>query len=442
MARRDEQTLNSKVGLAVIGFGLIAMAGIIVIGQGKNLWKERVSFTADFRQVSGLRPGSVVQIEGIEIGAVKDRDLVTIQYPCSPETEDRGRHGAGRTDDCDPTLFCAPDGRCAELEMYSFNKDLHPPCEEDSQCGESEVCVTDDFRRRYRRVLWTGPAGVCDGYTVDHNRIRVTLSVFSDSLDLIRADSRAVIAQNGVLGDQLVQLSIGRGEPIHPGGRIQSTPSMTETIDDTKERVEGGFVKVEEAIGGIAELAGEMGNVETVKNVQNGLASANERLHDVASGKGMFGALLNDEAVMKDFTSTLRGARSTAADVDQMVASAERGLTKFDDSLQPLVDSGRKAMADISTSLRGVKDPNNTSWFAKLVHDPQGKLVEDVESTLAGVRRLTEGVQRGDGTLGRLVSDPKVYDDAVKFFQGFQKDGTIQFLIRWSLKSKPSRRRE
>jgi hypothetical protein len=185
-----------------------------------------------------------------------------------------------------------------------------------------------------------------------------------------------------------------------------------------------------------------MGNTETVRNVQNGLASANERLHDIASGKGMFGALLNDEAVMKDFTSTLRGARATATEVDGIVASAERGLTKFDDSLQPLVDSGRKSMADISTALRGVKDPNNKSWFASLVHDPEGRLVADVETTLAGVRRLTEGVQRGDGTIGRLISDPKVYDDLVKFFQGFQKDGTIQFLIRWSLKSKPSRRRE
>jgi hypothetical protein len=442
MARRDESTLNFKVGLAVIVSGVVGTIGIIVIGQGANLWKDRVDFTADFRQVSGLRTGSLVQIEGMEIGTVEGRDLVTIAYPCHPDTEDRGRFGAGRTDDCDPTLFCAAEGKCAELEAYSFNKELHSPCEDSSQCGEGEVCVTDDFRRRYRRVLWTGPAGVCDGFTTDHNRIRVTLSVFADSLDLIRSDSRAVIAQNGVLGDQLVQISIGRGEPIQPGGRIQSTPSMGETIDDTKERVEGGFAKVEGAIGGIAELASEMGNVETVRNVQNGLASTNERLHDIASGKGTFGALLNDEAVMKDFSSTLRGARATAHEVDGMVASAERGLVKFDDSLQPLVDGGRKSMADISSALRGVKDPNNKSWFAKLVHDPNGRLVEDVESTLAGVRRLTDGVQRGDGTLGRLLTDPKVYDDTVKFFQGFQNDKVIQFLVRWSLKSKPSRRRE
>lgn len=442
MARRDEKRLNSTVGITVIVVGILSTVGIILLGQGKNLWKERVTFSADFRQVSGLKRGSIVQAEGIEIGGVVDRELVTITYPCVPETEDRGRFAQGRTDDCDPTLFCAPEGKCAELESYSFNKDLHPPCEQDSQCGESEVCVTADFRRRYRRVLWTGPAGVCDGYTTEHNRIRVTLSVFSDRLDLIRSDSRAVIAQNGVLGDQLVQISIGRGEPIQPGGRIQSTPSMTETIDDTKERVEGSFVKVEEAIGGIAELAGEMGNTETVRNVQSGLASANERLHDIASGKGMFGALLNDEAVMKDFTSTLRGARATATEVDHMVASADRGLTRFDDSLQPVVDGGRKAMADVSAALRGVKDPGNKSWFAKLVHDPEGRLVADVESTLAGVRRLSEGLQRGDGTIGRLLSDPKVYDDAVEFFQGFQRDATIQFLIRWSLKSKPSRRRE
>ena len=92
--------------------------------------------------MSGLRSGSLVQIEGMEIGAVEGRDLVTIAYPCHPDTEDRGRFGAGRTDDCDPTLFCAPEGKCAELEAYSFNKELHSPCEDTSQCGDGEVCVT------------------------------------------------------------------------------------------------------------------------------------------------------------------------------------------------------------------------------------------------------------------------------------------------------------
>jgi hypothetical protein len=160
----------------VLDHGVPLVLSIFVIGQGKGAWKEKVTIAADFRQVSGLKKGSPVQLEGIEIGVVQDREFVEIEYACSPLTEDRGRFGQGRTDDCDRTMFCAPEGKCAELEPYSFNKDLHPPCEEDAQCREDEVCVTSEFRRRYRRVSWTGNTGVCDGYTTNHKRIRVTLS--------------------------------------------------------------------------------------------------------------------------------------------------------------------------------------------------------------------------------------------------------------------------
>ena len=47
---------------------------------------------------------------------------------------------------------------------------------------------------------------------------------------------------------------------------------------------------------------------------------------------------------------------------------------------------------------------------------------------------------KGEGTLGRFLVDPKAYDDLVRFFQGFQRDAKIQFLIRWArARDKPAR---
>ena len=58
MPRRSESELNQRVGVLVTLTGIAALVGIMVMSQGKNLWKERVGFSADFRQVSGLREGS------------------------------------------------------------------------------------------------------------------------------------------------------------------------------------------------------------------------------------------------------------------------------------------------------------------------------------------------------------------------------------------------
>ncbi len=429
--RKQEARLNLIVGSFVIGMGFLLVVSIFVIGQGKGTWKEKATIAADFRQVSGLKKGSPVQLEGIEIGVVQDREFVEIEYPCSPLTEDRGRFGQGRTDDCDRTMFCAPEGKCAELEPYSFNKDLHPPCEEDAQCREDEVCVTSDFRRRYRRVSWTGNTGVCDGYTTNHKRIRVTLSVFMDSLQHIRDDSRATVSQNGLLGDQLVQISVGRGQQIQPGGRIQTTPALLEELDNVKERLDGVFSKVEETIGGIAELALAVGDEKTSPTATASSRSVNEVSRQIAEGKGLVGALLNDESYVKDFGNTLRSVRDTASGLNGFVSKARNSMTKIDDNLQPLVDDGRKVMSDISTVLKDIKDPKNKSLVSKMLYDPNGAMVKDLEDTLDNVQKVVATIEKGDGTLGKLLKDPKAYDDLVKILGNIERNNTIKRLVRF-----------
>lgn len=431
MARIDEAKRSLIVGYSVISFGIVFVIGIAVF-QSKGLFKDKVEITADFRQVSGLKPGSPVQLEGIEIGMVKEHRFVEIDYPCDPETEDRGRFGQGRTDQCDRTLFCAPEGKCAELDPYNFNKDLYPRCEQDDQCREGEICVTDEFRRRYRRVSWNGDGGMCDGYLASHKRIRVVMSVYADRMQHIRDDSRATISQNGVLGDQLVQLSAGRGTQIEAGGQVQTIPAMIETLDTVKDRADGMFDKVESTIGGVAELAKTMGDEKTVRNIQDLLANANDVTRRTAEGTGSFGALLNDESTAKDFGNNLRRVRESAGSLDRTLDQARSGLQTFEKDLEPAVHSGRESIAKISGTIADIRDPSSKSITAQLLTDPTGKLVGEVEQTLSGVRRLGAGINAGEGTAGRLLRDPKVYDDLVGFFQDLGRNGALRFLVRWS----------
>jgi ABC-type transporter Mla subunit MlaD len=432
MARtKDEGRRALIVGACVIGFGFL---GVVAIGvsQTKGLFKDKVTVTADFRQISGLKPGSPVQLEGIEIGQVVDRQFVELEYTCNPLTEDRGRFGHGRTDDCDRTLFCAPEGKCAELEPYSFNKDLHPPCEQDDQCGEMEVCVNADFRRRYRRVAWVGNAGVCDGYTTDHKRIRVSMEVYAERLQHLREDSRATISQNGVLGDQLIQVSGGRGKQIAAGGQLQTIPAMIEELDNVKDRADGLFDKVEATIGGVAELAKAMGDEKVVKDVQNLLADANDRTRRTAEGQGTFGELINDETYTKDFNAVLRNVREGAAGLDRGLGNAKAGLNSFEKDLEPAVKTGRDAMAKIHFDLAATRNPESTTTLALLIGDREGRLTRDVEDTLAGANRLVTGINAGEGTAGRFLTDPKGYDDLVRFFKGLQDRTAIKILVKWA----------
>jgi hypothetical protein len=139
--------------------------------------------------------------------------------------------------------------------------------------------------------------------------------------------------------------------------------------------------------------------------------------------------MLNDEDLLRGFSSSLRGVQESAADFDHFLARSQKGLTKVDDSMQPLVDDGRQKMAAISNALH---DPYNVNLSTRLLYDSQGKMLQSVQDTLRNVNEIVAGIERGDGAVGRLVRDPKVYDDMVQFFQGLQRDGKIQFLIRWA----------
>lgn len=427
---RSEEAKNTLVGVSVAIGAAAFMTAIMTFSGGDARWKETVHISADFRQVSGLRPDSPVQLEGIQIGTVVDREFIEIEYTCDPVNEDRGRFEKSRTDDCDRSMFCTSAGKCAELEPYSFNKDLYPPCDVDAQCREGEVCINTEFRRRYRGVTWAGATGVCSSYTTSDKRVRVTLAIYEDSLIHLREDSRAVITQNGVLGDQLVQVSMGHGRQIEAGGHIQTIPAFSETIEGAKDRFEVGFGKVEDAMGGIAELAQAMGDPETVRNVEAALVNANEVTRRTAEGGGTIGRLLNDETLTKDFNESLRSARNTTFRVNNFVGDARDSLNDFDASMQPLVDDGRKTMADISNTVKDVRDPNSKSALAGLIYDPEGKTYQHVETMVSDVKKISATVEKGEGGFGRLVKDPKVYDDARVLIQDIGNMGAVKFLVR------------
>lgn len=430
MARQNDDRTKMILGICVATATVLFITSVFTFGGDDGRRKQTVEVSADFRQVSGLLDGSPVQLEGIQIGSVTHREFVEVEYPCNPTHEDRGRFEKSRTDDCDRTMFCSPGGKCADLVPYTFNKDLYPHCDTDAQCREGEVCLNTEFRRRYRGAQWAGPSDVCNSYITSDKRVRVTMAIYKDSLVHLREDSRAGISQNGVLGDQLVQVSMGHGRQIEPGGRIQTIPAFSETLDGTKDRAESAFGKVEEAMGGVAELARAMGDPETVRNVEAALVNANEVTRRAAEGGGTLGRLLNDETLTKDFNASLRSARNTTFRVNSFVRDAKDSLNDFDASMQPLVDDGRKGMADIHKTVKDVRDPNSESALAGLIYDPEGKNYKHVETMVHDVKEITASVEKGEGGFGRLLKDPKVYDDASVLFQDIGNMSAVKILVK------------
>jgi ABC-type transporter Mla subunit MlaD len=436
MARKSEQKVRLVVGLFVTGLALVLFVSLFIIGQSEGAWESKTEIFTDFRTITGLRKGSPVQLAGVEIGTVQSIDFVTREYACDPLTEDIGRYGGGRTDNCDEFLFCSPEGKCAELEPYA-SKGLHAGCLSAEDCGESEVCVTREFRRRARRVFWAGPEGVCARYVTQHRRVQTTMSIFEDKLKLIRSDSRATVAQNGVLGDQLINITPGVREPLGEDRRILSSPSLMEDIQLFRAKFDSLTEKVDTSLSGISNLFSELNDEQTIAAVKGTLENAHEISRQIADGEGLVGALLSDEQYRKDFGATLRDVRQTAKGIDDFVARANKTLEKIDANIQPVIDDARKTMAQLRKLLEDLKDPKNKSLASKIFYDKEGKLVADIESILKDLEEFTETatkvakkVESGQGTLGKLINDPKAHDDLVKILRDLERNTTFKKINR------------
>ena len=438
-SRKDQRRTQYLVGLFVLGSGIVLLASLFVISVSEGLMRRKATLFSDFGSVSGLKENAVVQLAGKEIGSVRGIEFVSRQYTCNPISED---FGAGRTDDCQADLFCAQtsgEGLCAQLEEFTKDPNDYEPC--DGSCDEDGyVCVTQPFRKRYPRVRWSGRDGWCVPFRTTHQRVEVRMEVYSDSMEYIRRDSRSTISSAGVLGDQLVNITVGRGEQVPDGGSIQSNLSLFEELLTFKDRFDAIIDNVNRSLVGIAEFGEALSSDETKRSVQGIIANVETISRQVADGEGVVGGLISDPEYKEEFARTL-------SSVQQSAKSLEGTLRQIDQQIDPALRSVKGAAQSLGELSDLAKDPNNPALVSRLFNDP--KLAADIQlaigdatvaigttkEALQDVQELVAEVSRaisaGEGTLGKLIKDPKAYDDLVKALGNIERNNVVKKMVRF-----------
>jgi phospholipid/cholesterol/gamma-HCH transport system substrate-binding protein len=284
----------------------------------------------------------------------------------------------------------------------------------------------------------------------DEKPIVVTMVVDANEVALrIRRDSMAVLAQQGFLGDRVIDITAGTkaAEPIPEGGEIPSAD-------------QSGLAQVFQGASDILTQFNTVGKQlqELMDNINQGKGTIGKLLHDdafyvnmnrailefqdigarVGKGNGTIARLLNDPKLYDDLRSATNDVQGIVSDVragrgtigklitdEQFYKQATEVLAKFNSTTEKL----DKIAADIEAG-RGT--------LGKFIKDE--KLHDDAQATIASFRSISERIDKGEGSVGKLLHDDKLYNnlnqtsaEMVKLMYDFRQNPRKYLSIKLSL---------
>ncbi len=305
-------------------------------------------------------------------------------------------------------------------------------------------------------------------------KVRVTLNIARRFADRIRKDSVARIETQGLLGDKLVEISLGSlgASALKPGGSI----ATREPIELSRLAGEGvGILKnvatLSANLNSTVEAFNKSGALDALSATLNSTRRAAEQVgrvtQQVEQGKGWLHALIYEEP------EALRRLNALLAATERLLARAERGEHAVSVLFSPASGRAARHLLDAMESLSQMteKVKGSDSLVATLLFDPRykgvaedlrtlarnfreiserlvqgkgvvgglladreggplGEATRDFRVAIANLRAITDRLAAGEGTLGGLLEDPTVYENLAAFLEGAQRSTLLRYLIR------------
>jgi phospholipid/cholesterol/gamma-HCH transport system substrate-binding protein len=253
--------------------------------------------------------------------------------------------------------------------------------------------------------------------------LEVGISVDSRYAQRIREDSQARIKTLGLLGDKYLELTSGTpaAEVIPKGGEIPAAPTtnvdrLAETGEDVVESIGLMAHQLTSILGRIERGEGLLGKMildkETGESVTTDinatLASIRKTVEGLEDRQGAVGRLLHDRELADRLVSaverldTVLGSAASGKGALPALLTDEATKQRMDKILANL-DSATERLAKVAEGLDGDSD----ALAAKLIHDQEygRKIAQELEATLTNLREVAEKINRGDGSVSRLIND-------------------------------------
>ncbi len=195
----------------------------------------------------------------------------------------------------------------------------------------------------------------------------------------IRADAVVTITTGIILGETYVDISIGSlTEPYLQDG------SVVQGVDPiSTDRLVASVQSVAQRMDALSASLGEVLGEKEKTDLREIIATTRKMTDNIEK-------ITRENA--QDVRDTILAYKQAASDLSENLNKLSTNINNLVAKLSDVVDENRAHLKDVTETL--------------------GRIGPELEETIGALRRISEKVETGEGTVGKLVTEEAIYDDA------------------------------
>jgi phospholipid/cholesterol/gamma-HCH transport system substrate-binding protein len=265
-------------------------------------------------------------------------------------------------------------------------------------------------------------------------RVDVELTVRADEIERIRADSVARVTSKGLLGDSIIDITVGSPEeaPLKSGDAVDSAEpaGLAQIFDGLDRAVRGADV----LIGDVDMRVREVFTPQVTNDIGRIVHSAAGVAEGIEKGHGLVHKLVYEPAMADDAQRIVSDLQRSVAEIQSVLASVRSG----NGALHALVydpKSGEavirlQSVADQLDSVVTEVRTGNGLLHSLIYEKEQRNLIQDLSDSARIIRKLAQETDEGKGTIGALLKDPTIYEDLLTIVGNVERNVLLKALIR------------
>jgi phospholipid/cholesterol/gamma-HCH transport system substrate-binding protein len=289
------------------------------------------------------------------------------------------------------------------------------------------------------------------GPNTQDDRLYVKMEIVREEASRIREDSTARVANKGLLGDKMMEITPGTPgrAQLPPGSAVHSEdpPDYTNLLNQV-----GEVAKKTEAIAtNLEKTTATFADEGMRSDMRESMRSVTVILNNVAQSKGYAGKLLNDPAEAERISQTFAKLDQTAARMNGAIDGFNKIINQvnhgpgfahslvYDEEGTKTLKQIGGAADEVAQSLKGIREGNGLARGLLYGGPGQEKANENLTAMSGDLRAIVADVRAGKGTIGGLLVDPSIYEDMKSLLGNVQRNDVLRALVRYSIKEDEKR---